>query len=88
MLNWKAATKEYREVATAALKELRDEQDLSSLLMLVTLAAKEYKNAVEAPKTPFVKLVTGEDVNIQKAQQNLFKMIEETEKLIQTYSQN
>ena len=88
MINWKAATKEYRLVAMQAMKWFRREQNLRSVEEEVVKAAKSYVWELTAPRNPFVKLVTGQDVNVQKAQQSLIESVQNLDKFIQTYSQN
>jgi hypothetical protein len=88
VINWKAATKEYRLLALQAMKRFRREQYLRTVEEEVVKAAQSYVWELTAPRNPFVKLVTGQDVNVQKAQQNLVDSVQNLDKFIQTYSQN
>lgn len=88
MLKWKIAAKSYRQVATDLMNLLRTERALRVAQTVIIEALQEYKTVVTKPKTPFVRLVAGQDINIEKAQQKLFKTLEVYDNLIQTYSQN
>lgn len=70
-----------------AMKWFRREQALRSIEEEVVKAAKTYVWEVSRPKNPFVKLVNGEDINIQKAQLKLVESVQNLDKFIQTYSQ-
>lgn len=88
MLNWKQAAKQYREVATEIARKFRQDQIRRSHDVMVIRSAEQLRDLILKPKTPFVNLVTGEDVNAQKAQQNLFVALAARDKFIQSYSQN
>ena len=88
MLQWKTAAKHYREVASHFMQLFQREQTLRRFEEDVVRAARTYTLQAIAPKNPYVKLVTGQDINVQKAQQNLIEAVQELEKFIQVYSQN
>ena len=87
-MNWKKATKQYRQVAMEAMKRLQTEKALRLEEERVVIAARVYAATVNAPVNPLVQLVTGQDVNVQEAEKILLESVENLEKFIQTYSQN
>jgi hypothetical protein len=88
MIAWKSAAKHYKNFATNAMLWLRDEQNARLAEADVIVAARIYARLITEPTTPYVTLVTGQDVNIQKAQEMLVEAVTNLEEFIQTYSQN
>jgi hypothetical protein len=87
-MNWKAAAKHYKRFATNAMLWLRGEQNARLAEADVVAAARIYTRLITEPTTPYVTLVTGQDVNIQTAQEMLVEAVSLLEEFIQTYSQN
>lgn len=88
MINWKKAAKGYREAATTAMVQLLQVEELSRQEAEVITAAKTLVRLITTPTNPYVRLLAGQDINIQNAQEILVNKVSELEKVIQTYSQD
>ena len=87
MINWKNAARHYRSVALEALHRLLQDEAVRLKEERVVVAARGYVEIATTPTNPFVKLVTGQDINVQKAEQNLIEAVTDLNHFIQTYSQ-
>lgn len=87
MINWKEAARHYRSIALEAIHRVLQDEAVRVKEERVMAAARAYVELVTTPRNPFVNLVTGQDINVQKSQQTLVKAVSDLDEFIQSYSQ-
>lgn len=75
-LPWKETAKRYRDCLSQTLDYFKR---LSTQELEVVIAAKRFKEVSQKRPNSFVPLVGGRDINIEKAKENLFKVLENYE---------
>lgn len=75
-LPWKAIAKRYRELFQQGLDYIVELNEQESE---VIAAAREFKAVSTKRANPYVSLVGGRDINVEKAKGKLFKLLEKYE---------
>jgi hypothetical protein len=75
-LQWKETAKRYKKLFQDGLDYL---VELSENESEIIVAARQYKAVCKKPSNPYVPLVGGRDINIEKAKEKLFKVLEKYE---------
>jgi hypothetical protein len=75
-LPWKDAATKYREAFKKSVDIMRELVESENRLIE---AIQQFKTAEEKRGNPYVPLVSGTNVNVQKAKENLFNVLKDVE---------